>query len=127
MLSWSGLTMTNEAMRQLGVVSRAYEKLATDYRALAIDAAHSESDYRKIKAQTMLREIAAGSSAAKAEVVADADETVADACTAYKVSAAIADSTRAKLTQLREQVAVGRSVLVGEREADKIHSQGGTP
>lgn len=119
--------MTNEAMRQLGVVSRAYEKLATDYRALAIDAAQAESDYRRVKAQTMLRATLDGASAAKAEIIADADDKVADACTEYKVSAAVADSTRAKLAQLREQVAVGRSVMVAEREQDKIHAQGGTP
>lgn len=114
----------SEAMRRLGIVSRDYEQLATEYRDIAITAARAESDYRRLKAVTMLRATSEGSSAAKAEIAADADDAVADACTAYKVSAAVADSTRAKLAQLREQVAVGRSVMVAERTADQIHASG---
>lgn len=112
----------NEAAMKLGTVSRAYEKLASEYESIAADAAIAESEYRKVKAQTMLRATVEGASAAKAEIIADADETVANLCLGYKTSAALADATRAKLTQLREQVAVGRSMMVAEREADRVHA-----
>lgn len=114
----------SDAMRQLGVVSRRYEEMAVEYRPVAITAAEAEADYRRIKAVTMLKATADGASAAKAEIIADADDEVSAACFAYKTSAAIADAHRARLSQLREQVAVGRSVMVAEREADKLHAGG---
>ena len=112
----------SEAARQLGKVSRAYEELANEYRDIAHNAALAESEYRRVKAQTMLRATAEGASAAKAEIMADADESVSRLCLSYKIASALADATRAKLTQLREQVAVGRSMMVGEREADRVHA-----
>lgn len=112
----------NEAAMRLGQISKDYAKLASDYESIAQDAAIAESEYRKVKAQTMLRATAEGASAAKAEIIADADDMVATLCLGYKTSAALADATRAKLTQLREQVAVGRSLMVSERELDKIHA-----
>src|SRR5664279_4299816 len=109
----------SEAMRKLGLVSREYEALATEYRAIALNAAEAESNYRKVRAQTMLRAMVNdNASAAKAEIVADADDVVSAECTEYKCRAAIADAARQKLNQLREQVAVGRSVMVAEREQE---------
>ena len=117
----------SEAVRRLGIVSRDYERLANEYRDIAQDAAQAESDYRKAKAQRMLRAtVEEGASAAKAEIIADADDLVATMCTNYKVTAALSDATRAKLTQLREQVAVGRSMMVAERESDRIHAGSAT-
>lgn len=116
----------SEAARQLGKVSRAYEELANEYRDIAHNAALAESEYRRVKAQTMLRATSEGASAAKAEIMADADESVSALCLSYKIASALADATRAKLTQLREQVAVGRSMMVGEREADRVHAASST-
>lgn len=112
----------SEAVRRLGVVSRDYERLASEYQDIAIAAAEAESDYRKEKAKAMLLAMAEGASAVKAEALANGDDRIAEICRQYKITAALADSARAKLTQLREQVAVGRSMMVAERESDRIHA-----
>lgn len=111
-------------IQQLGRVSRAYEALATEYAQICEDAATDEAGYRKTKALHMTRSMADGASAAKAETLADADDEVSQACLAYKLSAAKVAATAAKLRQLHEQVAVGRSVLVSDREQDRIHASG---
>ena len=111
-------------IQRLGELSREYERRANAYADVARDAAGNEARYRMLKAQTMLAATQDGASAAKAEIIADANPQVAQACWDYKVSAAVADSARAKLSQLREAVATGRSVLVNERESDRVHAQG---
>lgn len=111
-------------IQRLGSVSKEYQLKADEYMDLAISAAQHESFYRKIKAQTMLKATAEGASAAKAEIIADADPQVSKACWDYKVTAATVDAAKAKLTQLREQIAVGRSMLVTDRELDKLHANG---
>lgn len=116
----------SESVRRLGVVSRDYERLASEYQDIAIAAAEAESDYRKEKAKAMLVAMADGASAVKAEAQANADDRIAEICRQYKITAALADATRAKLTQLREQVAVGRSMMVAERESDRIHAGSAT-
>jgi hypothetical protein len=115
------------AIQQLGAVSRTYEATAQSFADIALAAAQAEANYRKVKAVYKLRAMVDGASAVKAEAMADADDDVSAACLAYKTSGAVADSTRARLAQLREQVAVGRSVLVNDRESDRVHAQGSTP
>lgn len=114
-------------MQRLGELSREYAIRANDYSDIAIDAARAEADYRQGKAAFMARAmIGDGASAAKAEVMANADETVHQLCLSYKVTAAAADAAKSKLTQLRESVATGRTMIVQEREQDKLHTQGFT-
>ena len=72
----------------------------------------------------MARAIADGCAVAKAETLANADDVVAAGYTLSLQTAALADAAKSKLTQLREQVATGRSVMVGEREADRQHAAG---
>ncbi len=114
------------AVRRLGEVSREYEALATDYAALAREAANAEAEHKRAKARHMVTARAEDPklSAAWAETTADADEAVAALLSDRLLSAAVADAARAKLNQLREAVAVGRSVLVAERTADSIHASG---
>lgn len=116
--------MNATPIQRLGQLSREYEGRANDYADIAKTAAANEARYRTVKAQTMLTATGSGASAAKAEIIADADPDVAQACWDFKVSAAVADAARAKLNQLREAVATGRSVLVNEREADRVHAAG---
>lgn len=118
-------TPQSATVHRLGEVSRAYESAAVEYRPLAEDAAAAEADYRRRKAVFVTRMVADGASVAKAEYAADADPAVADACLAFKMSAAVADAASKRLWQLSAQVEYGRTVLVTEREADKIHAQGG--
>lgn len=111
-------------IQQLGRVSREYELRANEYQGIALDAAQAEADYRREHAVCKLRAMAEGASAAKADAVADADDVVSASCLGYKSAAALCDAAGKKLIQLREQIAVGRSVLVGEREADKLAAAG---
>lgn len=111
-------------IQQLGAVSREYATKANEYQDIALDAAQAESDYRRERAVCKLRAMSGGASAAKADAIADADDIVSRSCLQYKTSAALCDAAGKKLAQLREQIAVGRTVLVGERELDRLHSQG---
>ena len=115
----------NATVRRVGEISRAYETAAIEYRVLAEDAGAAEADYRRKKAVFITRMLADGSSVAKAEYAADADEAVADACLAYKMASAVADAASKRLWQLSAQIEYGRTVLVTEREADRIHANGG--
>lgn len=102
-----------------------YQETALGYAGITREAAVAEAEYRRIRAQRMAKAtISEGASAAKAEILADADDAVAAACLRYKVGASVAEATRARLAQLREQVASDRSELAYEREADKFHAAG---
>lgn len=120
------MTTQTAAVRQLGLVSQKYQQMADEYYDVAQAAAEAEAGYRAGKARRMLISTHEGASAARAEIDADADDEVAELCSHYKRSAALADAHRAKLTQLREQVAVGRSILVTERAVDGIHAGSAT-
>ncbi len=113
-----------DTIRRLGEVSRDYEKRASAYETVRVDAAKAEAEYRRIHAEAMLRAMAEGSSAAKSEAIANADAVVADSCWKYKVTDAVADAARAKLSQLRSQLEYGRTVVASERAADQIHASG---
>ncbi len=119
-------TTPMSAVRRLGAVSREYEKQADAYRDVAIDAAAAEAEHKAKRAQAILRFKAERErmSHAEAETRAEADETVAALYRERLITAAVADSHRAKLYQLREQVRFGVSAAVTEREADRIHASG---
>jgi pheromone shutdown protein TraB len=90
-------------------------------------AARAEAAHRHEKAKAMLRikaDVDFKMSIAEAETRADADDTVAELFQQRVVTAAAADALRAKLAQLREQVAVGRTAVVDERAGDQFHSRG---
>ncbi len=115
------------ALERLGEVSRTYELAADAYRDLAIAAAAAEAAHKTARAKAILREKARDDvrmSHAEAEARAEADDDIADLYLDRMVKAAVADSHREKLRQLREQVATGRTAVTSERETDRFHAAG---
>lgn len=115
------------AIRRLGEVSRAYELAADEYRAIALRAAEAEAAHKSARARMILQVKARETeriSHAEAEARAEADEEIANRYRERLIAAALQDSHREKLRQLREQVATGRTAVTSEREVDKIHAAG---
>jgi hypothetical protein len=115
------------AIRRLGEVSRAYELAADEYRAIALRAAEAEAAHKSARARMILQVKARETeriSHAEAEARAEADEEIAGLYRNRLITAALQDSHREKLRQLREQVATGRTAVTSEREVDKIHAAG---
>lgn len=116
-----------DAIRRLGDYSRDYQSAVVEYAAQTKAAAIAEADYRRVKALHITRSCAEGMPVSKAEYAADADDEVAEACMAYKLTAATAESARARLRQIQAAIDVGRSYLVSDREADRLAASGVTP
>jgi hypothetical protein len=117
-------------IQRLGVVSRQYEEMADAYRQVALDAAVAEAAHKTARAKVILnvKAVAKGESErishAEAETRAEADDNVAALFLERLTTAALADSHREKLRQLREQVATGRTAVASERAADAQHAAG---
>lgn len=116
----------SESIRRLGDVSRLYETKADECEQVYTDAARAESAYKHERAKAVIRFKESGErmSVAEAETRADASDEIAALYQARLVNAARADALKAKLAQLREQVAVGRTAVVDERAADQFHARG---
>lgn len=116
----------SESIRRLGDISRLYEAKADEAEQVYIDAARAESAHRQERAKAVIRFKESGErmSVAEAETRADASDEVAQLYQARLVCQARADALKAKLAQLREQVAVGRTAVVDERTADQFHARG---
>jgi len=115
------------AIRRLGEVSRAYEIAADEYKAIALRAAHAEAAHKSTRARTILQIKARETeriSHAEAEARADADEEISNLYRDRLITAALQDSHREKLRQLREQVATGRTAVASDRVVDQMHAQG---
>lgn len=110
----------------LGVVSRAYELAANEYHGIARAAAVAEATHKAARAKAVLRHRAAEGvrSQAEAECRAEADEEIAALYQERLIAAALADSSKQKLLQLREQVATGRTAVASDRAADQHHAAG---
>lgn len=119
-------------LQRLGAVSRTYERLTDGYRQVALDAAAAEAAHKTARAKTILAvkadavEQKERVSHADAETRAEADDAVAALFLERLTKAALADSHREKLRQLREQVATGRTAVASERAADGHHASGFT-
>lgn len=107
---------------QMGRVSREYEAKASEYRELSLNAVSAERDYRHQRAVFMAEQMAAGASAAKAEVMADADDRIESLAVKYRMSQVVREAALEKLRQLRSQLEVGRTVVASERDWDRIHA-----
>lgn len=117
-----------DAIRRLGDISRTYETTVIEYAEQTKAAAVAEADYRRVKAVFITEARTVGKlSIAAAEYAADADDEVAEACMAYKLTAGIAESTRARLRQLQAAIDAGRSYVASDREADRLAASGVTP
>ena len=114
------------ALVRLGAVSTANERAATEYGAIAHRAAVAEAAHKAARAKAILRFRAQDGvrSHAEAEAHAEADDEIAGLYQERLIAAALADSHREKLRQLREQVATGRTYVASERAADQIHANG---
>lgn len=116
-------------LQRLGVVSRQYEKLTNAYRQVALDAAKAEASHKTARAKAVLRFKASQTeriSHAEAEARAEADDEIAGLYLDRLTTAALADSHREKLRQLREQVATGRTAVASDRAGDQFHAAGYT-
>lgn len=114
------------ALARLGAVSRAYEQAVAEYGPLAVAAAKAEAAHKAARAKAILRAKAERErvSHAEAEARAEADDEIAGLYQERLITAALADAHKAKLAQLKEQVATGRTLAASEREADRIHADG---
>lgn len=113
-------------MGRLGAVSRAYEVAVDAYRQIALDAAAAEAEHKTARAKAVLHAKASSEdrvSHADAEARAEADDRIAALLMQRLTTAAIADSHREKLRQLREQVATGRTAVASERLQDQLHAE----
>lgn len=115
------------AIARLGAVSREYERLADEYRDVAVAAAEAEAAHKVARAKAILQAKASETeriSHAEAEARAEAGDDIANLYRNRLITAALADSHREKLRQLREQIATGRTAVTTERAIDQIHAQG---
>lgn len=114
------------AIQRLGAVSRAYEVAADEYREIAQRSALAEAAHKCARAKKILAVKADDTqrmSHAEAETRAEADDEIAGLYRERLCAAALADSAREKLRQLREQVATGRTAVASERAVDELHSR----
>lgn len=117
----------SEALRRLGVVSRAYESKADEYIQVCEDLARADAEYTAAKAKFKV-EIKFNSaekvSDVELETRAHADETISSLYAEYLRLKFAEKSLEQKLRQLKTQNDNGRSALVQERETDKFHGLG---
>lgn len=113
-------------LQRLGEVSRIYEQMADGYQAVLLAAAAAEAAHKTARAKAILRFKADGErvSHAEAESRSEADDEVARLYLERLTTAAVAESHREKLRQLREQVANGRTAVASDRAADQHHAAG---
>lgn len=112
-------------LSRLSEVSLEYQQKADEYREIAQAAARAEAEHKSKKAQAILRHKATAErmSMAEAETRADADPAIAALYFQRLTTAALADSHREKLRQLKEQIAYGRTYVATEREIDRMHAE----
>lgn len=112
-------------------MNRLTDQMATVvalYRQEAVAAAEAEAEHKKQRAKRFLKAMHDGEakSAAMAENIAEADDTVADLLSRRLIAAAIATSTKEKLMSLREEIGYERSLMADRRAYDDIHSRTAT-
>lgn len=94
------------------------------YRAQLEAKAHAESDYKRDRAKRVMKARADGEKAvAGAELIADADDTIAQARLTFLLAEGMVAATKAQIGMLTERIGFGRSLLASEREQDRLHSQ----
>ena len=123
--------MTETASEYLRRVNEEYRRLAGEFRAVAREAAQAEADHKAKRAQKVLtfKDAQPNMSHAEATTRAESDPAIAELYQKRLITAALADSMKEKLRQLKEEVPSARTDVVNERGADEFHSRGygGTP
>lgn len=103
---------------------RDLDMVVGQYREQLAAKAQTESDYKRERAKRILRARADGeaSSAAAAEVVADADDVISDLRLKSLIAEGIATATKEQIATLKERIGWGRSLYATQREQDKLHT-----
>lgn len=116
----------SESIRHLGNVSRDYQIKADTADEIYTAAAEADAAHKHAHAKAVLQFKESGErmSQGEAETRADADDGVAELYRDKVVTKAKAEALKAKLTQLREQNANGRTAVVDERGVDDLHARG---
>lgn len=104
---------------------RDLDAVVGQYRQQLATKAQTESDFKRERAKRILRARADGeaSSAAAAEVVADADDLIADLRLKSLIAEGMAAATKEQIATLKERIGWGRSLYATQREQDKFHAQ----
>ena len=90
---------------------------AREFGEQAVAAASAEANHKRLRARRILLAKAEGErSTAGAEVVAEADETVANAYHDRLVTAAVADATRESMRSIRENQNALRTAAASARD-----------
>lgn len=88
------------------------------------ERADAESDYKRERAKRIMRARVDGEKAiSAAEIVADADDAIADLRHRYLITEGVAESTKHRIRSLTERIGFGRSLIANERAQDQLHSQ----
>jgi hypothetical protein len=116
----------NAALKHLGAVSRVYEVKADEYVTVCTDLAEAKAEYTHAKAVFKIEKKIhfLKISDVELETRAHADEHIAGLYRQMLLCEAAEKSLEAKLRQLKEQQANGRTAVVQEREVDQIHANG---
>lgn len=119
----------SEALRRLGVVSRAYEAKADEYTTVCKELAKADSAYTRAKAVFKVEARFKANpedklSDVELETRAHANDEIAALYELYLVLKSTEKSLYEKLRQLKTQNDNGRSAVATEREVDKIHASG---
>lgn len=119
----------NHSERRLGQVSQAYELKANEYEKVCDDLAVAEAAYTKAKAvfKVQARHDAGPDNKltdVELETRAHAKDDIADLYAEFLRLKYAEKSIEQKLRQLKAQNDNGRTIVVNEREVDKIHANG---
>jgi DNA invertase Pin-like site-specific DNA recombinase len=108
----------------VGRLCRELALVVDQYRAQLKARAETESDFKRERAKRILRARAQGeaSSAAAAEVVADADDAISQLRLNALIADGIATATKEQIAALKERIGWGRSLYATQREQDRLHS-----
>jgi hypothetical protein len=103
-----------------------YEVKADEYITVCTDLAEAKAEYTHVKAVFKIREKMNLSKVSDVELEtrAHADDKIAGLYRQMLLCEAAEKSLEAKLRQLKEQQANGRTAVVQEREVDQIHANG---
>lgn len=116
----------SEALRRLGEVSKQLAVATVEFQPLAVAAAQAEATHKHARAVFIVNARAEGvRSVTEAEYQAEADEAVHAAHLDRLLTAALVDSAKQRLYQLRTAAEVGRSFRAAEGESDRTHQYGG--
>lgn len=116
--------MTGSPVENVGALCRELDMTVRQFAEQLRSSADAESDYKRERAKRILRARIDGEKAiSAAEIVADADDAIADLRHKYLISEGITEATKHRIRSLTERIGFGRSLIANEREQDRLHSQ----